>query len=131
MANRSHKPTDASRNEVKAYAVVGTPHHLIASLVGVSIKTLLKHYRDELDTAKAKANAHVGKTLFNQAISGNTAAAIFWMKAQAGWRERIDVEHGGAVNLNVVQVPPPAGGIAEWLSLTSSGGPAVGPSTSS
>jgi hypothetical protein len=45
--------------------------------------------------------------------------------------ERQTVEHEGAVNLNVVQVPLPAGGINEWLALTSSGSPAADPSSSS
>lgn len=45
--------------------------------------------------------------------------------------ERQTIEHEGGVNLNVVQVPLPAGGIDEWLKLTSSGNPAADPSTSS
>lgn len=42
----------------------------------------------ELGVGKARANAQVVNSLFRMATSGgNVAAAIFWMKAQAGWRE--------------------------------------------
>ena len=95
MARRPHVPTEIQRREVSAYAAVGTPHHDIAKLVGIDTKTLLKWYRDELDTGKARANAQVAKTLFQQAIGGNITAAIFWMKAQAGWRDRPSFEDFG------------------------------------
>jgi TorA maturation chaperone TorD len=41
-----------------------------------------------LDLAKAKANATIGGALFNKAKTGDTSAMIFWMKTQAGWREK-------------------------------------------
>lgn len=124
MANHAHKPTEASRKEVSAYAAVGTPHHDIARLVGLSIKTLLKHYRHELDTGKARATAQVAKTLFQMATQEkNTAAAIFWMKAQAGWRDRSEVEMTGNMGAHyVVEVQAPTGGTDEWLKQLSSGG---------
>lgn len=92
MANKSHKPDDRSRAEVEAYAAVGVPHHDLCKIIGISIKTLLKYYRSELDTGKAKANAQVAKSLFKQAMDGNTSAAIFWLKAQAGWTEKQVIE---------------------------------------
>ena len=95
MANRKHVPTDEQRTKAKGYAAVGLPHHDIAKMVGVSIKTLLKHYRDELDLGKATANAQVAGKLFSMAIGGNVASAIFWLKAQAGWRETQRHELGG------------------------------------
>lgn len=73
--------------EAKAYAAVGVPHHDIAELMGLSIKTLLKHYAKEMRKGKAMANATVGKRLFAQAVAGHGWAVCFWMKCQAGWRE--------------------------------------------
>ena len=92
MPNNMHEPTDRQRAEAEAYAAVGVPHHDIAALLGMSTHTLLKHYKTELTIGKAKANAKVGKSLFQQATEGNTSAAIFWMKAQAGWREKQEIE---------------------------------------
>ena len=44
----------------------------------------------------------VAKSLFRQAIDGNISAAIFWLKAQAGWREVQVVEHTGTSTLQVI-----------------------------
>jgi hypothetical protein len=56
-------------------------------------KTLRKHFRPELDRGMVEANLKVGPSLFQLATSGrNVAAAIFWMKARAGWREKPEVE---------------------------------------
>jgi len=88
-----HAPTDATRQTVQLHTMVGTTQADIARVLNIDEKTLRKYYRDELDLAKAKANATIGGALFNQAKSGDTSAMIFWMKTQAGWRERKDLNH--------------------------------------
>ena len=87
----SHEPTDAQRQTVQLHATVGTAQPLIAQIIGIDAKTLRKHYREELDVSKAKANATIGGALFNKAKGGDTTAMIFWMKTQAKWRETSDV----------------------------------------
>lgn len=82
-----HEPTRATRELVTLHTMVGTTQETIASIIGIDPKTLRKHYRDELDQSKAKANATIGGALFNKAKSGDTTAMIFWMKTQAGWKE--------------------------------------------
>lgn len=88
-----HEPTKAQRDTVSMHTLVGTPQSDVARIIGIDEKTLRKHYRDELDLAKARANATIGGALFNKAKSGDTTAMIFWMKTQAGWREK-DVDSG-------------------------------------
>ena len=88
-----HTPTEATRQTVQLHAMVGTTQADIARVLDIDEKTLRKYYRDELDLAKAKANVTIGGALFNQAKSGDTSAMIFWMKTQAGWRERKDINH--------------------------------------
>lgn len=88
-----HEPTDRTRELVQLHTMVGTRQEAIASIIGIDPKTLRKHYRDELDQSKAKANATIGGALFNKAKSGDTTAMIFWMKTQAGWRETQDLNH--------------------------------------
>jgi hypothetical protein len=85
--------TLAKQIEVQAYAAVGVPHHQIATLMHMETATLLKLYQPELTIGKGRATAQVGKALFKMATNGNVAAAIFWMKAQAGWRETQVLEH--------------------------------------
>ena len=88
-------PTPEQRNQVGVLAGFGLPHHQIAVLLGCDAKTLRKYFEEELSVGNAKATAKVAQTLFNKAISGDTACLIFWMKARAGWRERSVQEHTG------------------------------------
>lgn len=88
-----HEPTRATRELVQLHTMIGTRQEVVADIIGIDPKTLRKHYRDELSQSKAKANATIGGALFNKAKSGDTTAMIFWMKTQAGWREKQDINH--------------------------------------
>jgi DNA-binding XRE family transcriptional regulator len=103
MAMPKHEPTPETRQLVQLHTTVGTNQEDVARILGISPKTLRLHYRDELDLSLAKANATIGGALFNKAKGGDTAAMIFWMKTQAGWRETNVHEHTGGVTLNVTQ----------------------------
>ena len=91
------EPTDDERKLVGQMCAVGIPQEQICRVVrdGIDDKTLRKHFRKELDTAKVKANAEIGGVLFNKAINGDTTAAIFWAKTQMGWRELTSLELSG------------------------------------
>jgi len=91
------EPTDDERKLVGQMCSVGIPQEQICRVVrdGIDDKTLRKHFRKELDTAKVKANAEIGGVLFNKAINGDTTAAIFWAKTQMGWRELTSLELSG------------------------------------
>lgn len=94
MSRPMHEPTPKERRHVEAMAGYGVPQEDIAKVVGIDAKTLRLHYREEIDTGAIKANTQVAQTLFKQATEGNTSAAIFWLKARAGWRDRVDVTSG-------------------------------------
>src|SRR6516165_5380250 len=79
MAYKAKKPTTEQRKLVETMAAVGIPGESICRVIGVSGKTLRKHYRSELDLASTKANAEVAGFLFNSAKQGNVAAQIFWL----------------------------------------------------
>lgn len=95
MSQAPHEPTDETRKLAKTLSGLGVPQDDIATLIGISKPTLHKHYREELDRGLAEANAKVAGSLFNQATNGNTAAAIFWMKARANWTEKVVSEQTG------------------------------------
>lgn len=106
-----HEPTRATRDLVQLHTMVGTTQETIASIIGIDPKTLRKHYRDELDQSKAKANATIGGALFNKAKSGDTTAMIFWMKTQAGWKETNVNEHtspDGSVGPTRIEIVAPS-----------------------
>ncbi len=86
------QPTEEQRRTVSAMSGFGVPHDDIATLLDIDPKTLRKHFRIELDRGSIEATAKVGQSLFRMATEGNNvAAAIFWMKARAGWREKHEV----------------------------------------
>jgi hypothetical protein len=91
------EPTDEQRRTVKAMSGFGVPQPDIAVHLGIDPKTLRKHFREELDRGSIEATTKVAQSLFNMATQGNNvAAAIFWMKARAGWREKTQLELAGA-----------------------------------
>lgn len=105
-----HEPTRATRELVQLHAMVGTRQETIAEIIGIDPKTLRKHYRDELDQSKARANATIGGALFNKAKAGDTTAMIFWMKTQAGWRETQNIDHttaGESIAPTVIEIVAP------------------------
>lgn len=93
MSRKAHNPNEQTRGQVAALASFGVPQDDIAAYIDIDPKTLRKHYRRELDTAETRANAAVAKRLYEQATGDSVPAAIFWLKARAGWRETQQVDH--------------------------------------
>ena len=92
---KKHTPSDENKKLVKTLAAVGITFEDIATKLEISSDTLVKYYKKELDDGRIDANASIGKTLFQQAKNGNTAAAIFWLKTRARWKETQAVELSG------------------------------------
>ena len=93
--------SDDQRRTVRAMAGFGVPQEDIAAFHKIDPKTLRKHFRDELDQGVTEANAKVAQSLFNMATKqNNVAAAIFWLKARAGWSERQRIEFSAAQDPN-------------------------------
>ena len=96
MSREMFTPTDEQRGMVKAFAAYGVQQDEIAKYLEIDPKTLRKHFRRELDTGSIEATSKVAQSLYKAATSGNVGAAIFWMKARAGWREKHSLELTGA-----------------------------------
>jgi len=97
MSKPLHQPTEKTRAEIVALRSYGVPIKEVAAYIGIDDKTLYKYYKDELDNSAIKANANVGKFLY-QAASGQALttgasysdcvrAAMFWAKTRMGWKE--------------------------------------------
>ena len=85
----------------------GVPKGSIALVLGIDCAILDDTYGDELRTGAAKANTRVAESLFRTAIGDgpqSVAAAIFWLKTRAGWKETTVHEHGGAEGMPLVIV---------------------------
>lgn len=92
---KKYTPSDENKKLVKTLAAVGITFEDIATKLEISSDTLVKYYKKELDDGRIDANASIGQTLFKQAKNGNTAAAIFWLKTRARWKETQSVELSG------------------------------------
>lgn len=79
-------------------ASCGVPVDDIGRVLGITDRTLAKYYREELDTAAAKANTKVAQWLFKKATSDGpqaVTAAIFWLKTRARWKDTTSHEISG------------------------------------
>jgi hypothetical protein len=102
MSRRLFQPSEQQRREVLALAGYGIAQHEIAGMMDIDPKTLRRAFRAELDTGAARANAAVAESLFYMATKGRVpAAAIFWLKCRAGWKEArpddTNASNGGVV----------------------------------
>lgn len=93
---------------------------------GIHLETLKTHFAQQLGTGKAKANAQVGKTLFQRAIGGDTTAMIWWSKTQMKWsevqRHELTGADGGPVQLaaQVVEIPAQVPDAVAWAAIAAS-----------
>jgi hypothetical protein len=87
------------RDRVEALAAYGTPHKKIARVLRLDLDVLRTGFEEELTTGRTKANSGAAEALYRTAIAGGregVTAAIFWLKARAGWKETSVHELGGA-----------------------------------
>lgn len=100
---KEYEPTSQQRKQVELLAALGVriddiPMVLADVEMGkLHVNTLRKHFQEELDSGRVKANTKIAKKLYETALEGNTTAMIFWLKVQAGWKEAPQrLEHTGA-----------------------------------
>jgi hypothetical protein len=112
VGNRpQYQPTPEARRQVMTMTGFGIIQDDVARWLDIDKKTLRKHFRRELDTGSIEANTRVAASLYGMATKDkNVAAAIFWMKARAHWRESQDVPAAGTV-IVVTGVPRRDGAI--------------------
>lgn len=82
-----HQPTEEQINLVKSLVKFGVKTSLIAGHLRISEPTLFKYYQEHMDDARVFAHAGIGQSLYNKAINGDTASAIWYSKTQMGWKE--------------------------------------------
>jgi hypothetical protein len=90
-----HVPTIELRQRVCDLVMSGAPIHIICEIIHIDDDTLRKHYKFELSTAKAIAIERIGKTVYQQALTGDSKAQALYLKTQGasqGWVEKQVVE---------------------------------------
>ncbi len=97
MPMPTHKPTDIQRENVTALCCLGISGRIISKFLGIDEKTLMKHYREELDHGLSTRKAKVMNVLFEKAvIDKDTTSLIFLAKTLCGLRETNRHEVTGA-----------------------------------
>ena len=87
MGTLAHKVTDVNKIKVSSLKSFGHKHEEIARFLQISVDTLERHYREELDNALIVANSEVASILYKKAVKDeDLTAIIFWLKTRARWR---------------------------------------------
>ena len=85
-------PNQKVAGKVEGLSAAGFNQKAIADYLQIDVKTLRKHYRDELDVAMMDRTIKVAERLYEMALdphNKNPAPLIFWLKCQSrgGWIE--------------------------------------------
>lgn len=111
--------SEEQRRTARAMAGLGVARRQIAKYLRMDEAELDARLGDELEQAEMEANSKVAKALFAMATQkNNVAAAIFWMKARGGWREKHEIEATVQATQNyVIRVPQRPSSQEEWLAM--------------
>lgn len=88
----AHKPDAKSRAKVEGFVMAGFNQDTIANYFQISIPTLYKHYRKELDETMLDKTMVLSNALFKDALDGDKQAREFWLKHRAKWSPGKPVE---------------------------------------
>ena len=97
-----HKPTKETRAFVREKITAGATQERVATALGISVDTLDRRYREELDASAGVADCDVEACLGWKAANRDpayNACTIFYAKTRLGYREvvpkdpdRVDVD---------------------------------------
>ena len=111
MGRKAKELTDEETVQVEALAAYLSQEQM-ADYFGITRPTFAAMIERDPDISlrykrgKAKAIGLVAQGLLQKARDGDTASAIFYLKTQAGWREKVDVEHSGTMSVAFHWLPP-------------------------
>jgi transcriptional regulator with XRE-family HTH domain len=98
MARPKFEITQEVIDKAESLAASGLTKQEIADCLGISYQTLnektkeFAEFSEAIIRGKAKGIGMMANNLVKLAKGGNAAANIFWLKAQAKWRESDDTE---------------------------------------
>lgn len=89
-----HIPTDYTRGQVDGMYGRGARQDYICHVLGITVKTLRKHYKSEMEFGAARANDLVAQHAFDAATKGpvtpaKVAAIKWWEATRVGISEKI------------------------------------------
>ena len=100
-------PRREYHDRIKLMAAIGIPHSQIAGVLKMSLETLHRCYRDDLDYGASSANTVVGGKIFEAAKRGESWACSLWAARRMGWKETTATEltgkDGGPIELTDIE----------------------------
>ena len=96
-------PREDLHPKIKIMAAVGIPHAQIAGVLKMSLETLNRCYRDDLDYGATEANTVVGGKIFEAAKRGESWACSLWAARRMGWKETSDVNQSGSLEITDIR----------------------------
>lgn len=101
---RAFNPTDEHRRRVRDLVLCQMKRERIAQLLGISLSTLERHFKHELEHSLDAINSKVAFTMARLAIDGNVRAADFWLRTRAGFTNARDEDDEGKVPNQIVVI---------------------------
>ena len=101
MPNKVHEE-DLDYDRIENMAGIGLNLSQIAAILGISDRTFNRYMneyprlRDAVLKGRAKGIAQIANVAFKAAASGKSNDMTrFYLRTQAGWTEKVDIEHSG------------------------------------
>ncbi len=88
----SYVPTEQDAAWVRNLVAGAVAEDRIARMLGISAKTLRKHYRDAIRVGQTKIDAISVSALVTAMTAGGregVLAAIWWQRSRMGWAEKV------------------------------------------
>jgi hypothetical protein len=101
-AGQEH-PKPQVAEDIKLLAAIGTPQPRIARMLRMSLETMHKHYKEELDLGADHCGFVVGGKIFEAAKRGEQWACTLWAARRMGWKESNVMEHAGEIAITEIR----------------------------
>ena len=90
---------------VEIMTACGMSKPRMAGLLRIHVDTLNKNFAHQLENGKFSANMRMAQALYRKGIEGDVRAGMFWLKSQAGFVEKTEIEIKGnlADNMSVTE----------------------------
>lgn len=91
-------------------AAVGLSNQQIAMKLGVAEGTLYDLFKrfpelqESINAGRSAAVENITNALYENALQGNTAAQIFFLKNRAKWSDKQEIEHSGETTVRNIEV---------------------------
>lgn len=102
MSRAPFEPTEKDRHLVGVLCGMGLKHEQIAACLlnpyskkSIDLKTLRKHFKEELKTGADRTKGAICGSLYNKCMAGDTNAIKWWQMNRMGWTDRGTHEHSG------------------------------------